>query len=1630
MSDFIESIFQSVDILIDKKLENLSYDTTIICTITDNTDKKDGKYRVTDGSVSFIAYSELTNYRIGDQVRVNIPQGDMTQQKFIIGKYSTNENMSPIAYVSPTESVINVSGNLTANLGEFSIAANGDIKNKIIWNQTFSPENFRDLQSNGIYNILILKADFKTLMNEYKYISGTYGLRIDLLIRPAIDSNIRIKQTVELSNKDMFGNSYNYSIYTPQAKTFTISTAGIIEGAEISLFQNGDFKNDKNIYVKPPLGYDNIFIKNIEFGFGSNLKDIEDNSVKIYCQNSLKYNHDPHDNSTNLKKIGLVWYNKDENDKYIGFSDGIYDPTYNEFDYLAMSNFDMDLINKQKELSYLGPKDKMGLTFAVHCDISEKTFQDILKIFTNSINGEYTSFYTLLPQDNFRTGIQTVINQISSLTNTLSNEIDNLVQQYNVILNYAIAEDKTNEPAIELSQYEIIDTTIEEIIKVVNNPVNSKCSSGYQEYYDNLMLKVQRFVDNIRILQQNITEVITNTFTIESKTYFEDLKNNKILTEYGKEDLSRFNNKYAIYWYRYEEGYIDETKKSIMPDGWKLLTEEELRNPSNKDVPYNSLPSMQVDKDNNPILTDEGNQKYNIFFDDGESFIYQYMNPDLPTQKYIALICYNHNIYKSNELIFENSQELKDLDLADKSDALEIEHGQSSNSVYPLYNEIYYLKNSIDEFTPREIMCHYNGVIMKDEALINSRVYWYIPKESTMIAYNIEELEALGFDSDLSALFSESRQGYVCFYKTIKGSYSESDGEKQYNFINNGYDDRKFQYKIKPYLDQNAAYNHIICKVIPENKTLAVQTTVNFTFSIAGNCGTPYTLSIVNKKLNESALTPSKPLELEVQLRGEDNKIIELDDSHKLDVTWYAIRGIDTTVTNNTGINVAENIITIVNSKMTGILKITTNIKIPTNEEKTEFKTVQLQTLHSIPLYVSNTKENWHLSGATQITYNHVGSLDPTGFYTGPYVITDLNTHTPVNDINWRIEPYNRNFEGVCQEETTDGIYYQYAPSLTEDNRLEPSPMYLDTDDYISFVVGEKDSNNYYIQPIIINQNRYASKFLNDWTGNFQIDEEGGTLMSAMVGAGRKTNDNKFEGVLLGNVSYGTNTFQNSDTYKKSPPKSGIGLYGYHQGVQSFGFNIDGTAFIGHSGGGRISFDGSKGIIASGNWFGTVNSNGTISNQGTSGMCIDLSNGHIDAYNFKLSSSTIFLNSNPNNSEDYMKIGNDNTYIQFTKNGALNLVVDSFQLRSGGTNQSIGDIADNTITGSKIINKLDGQQGFYMQNGKLYISADYIKTGTIVSNNYDGYSVGMAINLDYGSLWTPYAQISSEGKIYATGGEVGGWTITSKSLYADANGSRTYMQIPNEDQTWIFSVQKKTSTGYDGVFYVDQTGWLKCSGLAVYAPEEYAISFFFQEMDATAASDGEQRYIQLVSGKIDVTGGTPARREAIYSPGGLIIQSRGALWLESPSVRMAGTMFLNGYGSGYLWVDNKGEVWPASIDTSLQKYKEFISQQFDKDLDPVNLYNLPIVQFKFKDKCFDDNGKEIYIPNRNFQVGLIAEDVEKYFPSACIYSNNKLQGWRERLLVPAMLKLIQDQKKDIDYLYSKLEDLINGEKGE
>ena len=81
-------------------------------------------------------------------------------------------------------------------------------------------------------------------------------------------------------------------------------------------------------------------------------------------------------------------------------------------------------------------------------------------------------------------------------------------------------------------------------------------------------------------------------------------------------------------------------------------------------------------------------------------------------------------------------------------------------------------------------------------------------------------------------------------------------------------------------------------------------------------------------------------------------------------------------------------------------------------------------------------------------------------------------------------------------------------------------------------------------------------------------DSENGAILSTMIAAGTKDNNNKFTGVLMG------------DWHSKGDESLDIpGLYGYDKGEQSFGLRTDGTGFIGNSGKGRIEFDGNKALI-------------------------------------------------------------------------------------------------------------------------------------------------------------------------------------------------------------------------------------------------------------------------------------------------------------------------------------------------------------------------------------------------------------------------------------------------------------------
>ena len=71
-----ENLLTAMEVIAQSVVDGVAFDKTITCTIVDDSDKKNGRYRVTDGSSKFIAYSETKTFRNNEIVYVTIPNGD------------------------------------------------------------------------------------------------------------------------------------------------------------------------------------------------------------------------------------------------------------------------------------------------------------------------------------------------------------------------------------------------------------------------------------------------------------------------------------------------------------------------------------------------------------------------------------------------------------------------------------------------------------------------------------------------------------------------------------------------------------------------------------------------------------------------------------------------------------------------------------------------------------------------------------------------------------------------------------------------------------------------------------------------------------------------------------------------------------------------------------------------------------------------------------------------------------------------------------------------------------------------------------------------------------------------------------------------------------------------------------------------------------------------------------------------------------------------------------------------------------------------------------------------------------------------------------------------------------------
>lgn len=402
INDLQNSLLESIQTVVNKALFQLDKDVTKICTITNIDKRSTGEYTVKDEVVEYQAYSADSSLALNDRVYVLVPNGNQDNQKLIIGKVLT-EKEAPYIYRSPFESIIETSSNLALGTAEMGIIANVEK----IPDYPFEEIKITINNTEPVNEILGLKFDIKTLLNTCN--TGTYGVRLGITGKIQGNSAYRI---VEFTNEEMFGNTYDFSAFATQEKTFDVGAFESISQIDVLFFQGNDFitkDNEELSYPSKDEIVPNIFLNNLYVCFGKTIPTTGADYAFISCAEGKHYSR------YNIETDGVrVEEKKDANNKTLvlkwlhNFEDGSYrlakmnnDKTAFEETELADYYFDFYRYDIGSAGDSNGgvfwekiPRDNNKnptLTFTPNVDLQNELIKVVI---TKKINDSYTMILT------------------------------------------------------------------------------------------------------------------------------------------------------------------------------------------------------------------------------------------------------------------------------------------------------------------------------------------------------------------------------------------------------------------------------------------------------------------------------------------------------------------------------------------------------------------------------------------------------------------------------------------------------------------------------------------------------------------------------------------------------------------------------------------------------------------------------------------------------------------------------------------------------------------------------------------------------------------------------------------------------------------------------------------------------------------------------------------------------------------------------------------------------------------------------------------------------------------------------------------------------------------------------------
>lgn len=334
------------------------------------------------------------------------------------------------------------------------------------------------------------------------------------------------------------------------------------------------------------------------------------------------------------------------------------------------------------------------------------------------------------------------------------------------------------------------------------------------------------------------------------------------------------------------------------------------------------------------------------------------------------------------------------------------------------------------------------------------------------------------------------------------------------------------------------------------------------------------------------------------------------------------------------------------------------------------------------------------------------------------------------------------------------------------------------------------------------------------------------------------------------------------------------------------------------------------------------------------------------------------------------------------------------------------------------------------QNGAIV--ADFITAGTMLANRIQGGTLtlggqnngnGMATILDANG--SQCVRLDKAG-LNAIKGMIAGWVINQSAIYKDVTAPdgtiyRVYFQPPiasSPNNTWVLSCQKSTDGGktFKGSFILFSDGSAQFGNRRISADGSEYVSSTNTYGD-NIVMEYSVAFSELTL--INKTQGAYSRISAQSFGCGKYSEGSGGSRTFSPKLYLNENGMVSGdyiydtttTASPNVYVEPNGVLKRSA--SSSKRYKTDVTERINPVLDPSKLYDVPVKQFKYKrgylEKSDPKNGVDT--------IGFIVEDMLDVYPAAVMCDKDgRPEMWNVNVLVPAMLKLIQEQKKQIENL--------------